>query len=399
MAGLCEDGNEPADSLKAICKISQNESLSFTTIRGNRLINYEISSLRGLRTSQLYKPLTISPVVRICASRSSHLAGQLFKFPGCRLIGLERRNVCRHLSDPIQPSRVEDSELEKKEESELEMVRVGLGGTVGKMLGFCVGFDPGPGRWYLNVLKCDWLMSVDLLSTLFITTDNRGSIVVLKDEREEGKNEINNTNTCYWPSSDLVVAGLGAHRKQNKRRQDQQQPVLMMDNSRLKHVNKLNISNVIYFNNICYSKLRKLSTTRRPNVISRMMSDSKRTRVTRRDSKDKCNEHSERERTCYRPSSDLVVAGLGAHRKQNKRRQDQQQPDLMMANSRLKHVNKLNISNVIYFNNICNSKLRKLSTTRRPNVISRMMSDSKRTRVTRRDSKDKCNEHSERERS
>ena len=26
------------------------------------------------------------------------------------------------------------------------------------------GFDPGPGRWHLSVLKCDRLMSVDLLA-------------------------------------------------------------------------------------------------------------------------------------------------------------------------------------------------------------------------------------------
>ncbi|KAJ4442964.1 hypothetical protein ANN_04586 [Periplaneta americana] len=57
----------------------------------------------------------------------------------------------------------------------------------------------------------------------------------------------------------------------------------------------LNISNVIYFNYVCYSKLRNLSTSPKC-YFQNDERDSKRIRVTRRDSKDKCNEHSERER-------------------------------------------------------------------------------------------------------
>ncbi|KAJ4441715.1 hypothetical protein ANN_11573 [Periplaneta americana] len=40
-------------------------------------------------------------------------------------------------------------------------------GVVGIALAFYArerGFDPGLGRWYLSVLKCDGLMSVDLLA-------------------------------------------------------------------------------------------------------------------------------------------------------------------------------------------------------------------------------------------
>ncbi|KAJ4435922.1 hypothetical protein ANN_18544 [Periplaneta americana] len=44
---------------------------------------------------------------------------------------------------------------------------IGLDSVVGIVLAFCArgcGFDPGPGRWHLSVLKCDRLVSVDLLA-------------------------------------------------------------------------------------------------------------------------------------------------------------------------------------------------------------------------------------------
>ncbi|KAJ4434760.1 hypothetical protein ANN_23329 [Periplaneta americana] len=44
---------------------------------------------------------------------------------------------------------------------------VALGSVVGIALAFCArgcGFDPGPGRWHLSVLKCDRLMSADVLA-------------------------------------------------------------------------------------------------------------------------------------------------------------------------------------------------------------------------------------------
>ncbi|KAJ4442982.1 hypothetical protein ANN_04630 [Periplaneta americana] len=46
----------------------------------------------------------------------------------------------------------------------IKALAVGLVGAVGIALAFCArgcGFDLGPGRWHLSVLKCDRLMSID----------------------------------------------------------------------------------------------------------------------------------------------------------------------------------------------------------------------------------------------
>ncbi|KAJ4448872.1 hypothetical protein ANN_00263 [Periplaneta americana] len=52
---------------------------------------------------------------------------------------------------------------------------VGLVGSVGIALAFYArgcGFDSGPCRWHLSVLKCDRLMSVDLLASKRLLRDN-----------------------------------------------------------------------------------------------------------------------------------------------------------------------------------------------------------------------------------
>ncbi|KAJ4435036.1 hypothetical protein ANN_23609 [Periplaneta americana] len=68
----------------------------------------------------------------------------------------------------VAPLRIKTIQIESLISSmcDVTLQGVALGGAIGIALAFCVrgcGFDPGPGRWYLSVLKCDRLMLVDLL--------------------------------------------------------------------------------------------------------------------------------------------------------------------------------------------------------------------------------------------
>ncbi|KAJ4452266.1 hypothetical protein ANN_03784 [Periplaneta americana] len=126
---------------------NKSESPSFTTIQNNRSYQDKCSSY----SLDYIKVNDIRASEKINTFASAHIS----QFS---IIELQSWKGVANGVDPEQKPKPDEQHARKVSRP---------GWQVGIALAFYAqgcGFDPGPGRWHLSVLKCDRLMSVDLLA-------------------------------------------------------------------------------------------------------------------------------------------------------------------------------------------------------------------------------------------